>query len=98
MCEDRSSKQRKGMTHMLTVYRPAALTTTARRTTLAEKTALAAEAQRRFDSAMRGLKAAGRATKARKDLVGTCDHLLTRIDVIQAYTRVINDIFHGPNA
>ena len=84
---------------MLTVYRPAALTTTTtRRTTLAEKTALAAEAQRRFDSAMRGLKAAGRTTKARKDLVGTCDHLLTRIDVIQAYTRVINDIFHGSNA
>ena len=83
---------------MLTIYRPAALTTTARRTTLAEKTALAAEAQRRFEAAMRDLKAAGRATKARKDLVGTCDHLLTRIDVIQAYTRVIENIFHGPNA
>jgi hypothetical protein len=84
---------------MLTIYRPAALTTTiARRTTLAEKTALAAEAKRRFEAAMRDLKAAGRATKARKDLVGTCDHLLTRIDVIQAYTRVIENIFHGPNA
>jgi hypothetical protein len=83
---------------MLTVYRSAALTTTARRTTLAEKTALAAEAKRRFEAAMRDLKGAGRATKARQDLVGTCDHLLTRIDVIQAYGRVINDIFHGPNA
>ena len=83
---------------MLTVYRPAALTTTARRTTLAEKTALAAEAKRRLDIAMCDLKAAGRTTKARKDLVGTCDHLLTRIDVIQAYTRVIENIFHGPNA
>ena len=83
---------------MLTVYRPAALTTTARRTTLAEKTALAAEAKRRLDIAMRDLKAAGRTTKARKDLIGTCDHLLTRIDVIQAYTRVIENIFHGPNA
>jgi len=83
---------------MLTIYRPTALTTTARRTTLAEKTALVAEAKRRFDIAMRDLKAAGRATKARKDLVGTCDHLLTRIDVIQAYMRVIENIFHGPNA
>jgi hypothetical protein len=83
---------------MLTIYRPAALTTTTRRTTLAEKTALAAEAKRRLDGAMRDLKAAGRATKARKDLVGTCDHLLTRIDVIQAYTRCIENIFHGPNA
>jgi len=83
---------------MLTIYRPAALTTTARRTTLAEKTALTAEAKRRFEAAMRDLKAAERATKARKNLVGTCDHLLTRIDVIQAYTRVIEDIFHGPNA
>jgi hypothetical protein len=63
------------------------ITNTATKRSLAEKTALCAEAKRRFNAAMAALKA-----QHHGSLTKRCDLLTARIDLIQAYGKAINAI------